>query len=319
MSVRFARRRSRLLFAATAVLAATMPLVAGTSAAWASGGGTAVGALATPVASSPAAAVHQGTPQIAFLPGVPGTITAGGAPIEFGAEMGNFTGAAYDHLQPTLGFDNLAAGSHPGGGSNLRPEDFTVQVMTGGQWKTLAVQHSSDPVIITDTSSLAQPLDNGRAVRMLFRVSLSAKAPADQQDITVYLGTSPNSPVAARSVHIVRSTAPSSAPAGAQTGTPTESAAPPAAPTAPPTTRLPAPPTVTPTVPAALPAVATEPAAVLTSPAAVPTTTASAGQQLASTGGGDSSGLLLGIGSALVVLGAGAVILAVRRRSGIRH
>ncbi|WP_329565779.1 hypothetical protein [Kitasatospora sp. NBC_01266] len=315
MSVRFARRRSRLLAAAAtvAVLGAAMPLVSGASSAWACGDGPATVAPAVP-APTASAAVHQGQVQTAYLPGMPGTITAGGSPIEFGVEIGNFTGAAYDSLQPTLGFYNEAAGSHPGGGTNLRPEDFTVQVMTGGQWKTLPVHHGCDPVIYPDTSGLAQQLDNGHATRLMFRVALSAKAPADQHDITVYLGTTPNGRISSHALHIARLAAPSSpsasAPAKAAGGTPTKPAG-----------QAPAPAKQrTAATPSAAPAqVAAVRAAAATSPTAVPSTATASTKQLAFTGGGSDSGLLLGAGGALVVLGAGAVTLSARRRSAARH
>ncbi|MDH6119502.1 hypothetical protein ABH930_004259 [Kitasatospora sp. GAS204A] len=314
MSARSTRRRSRLLVAAAAaaVLGAAMPLFTGASAAWACGdGGTAAVAPATPTAPAPtgaanaapaaggpATAVHKGESTIAYLPGTPDTITAGGSPIELQVEMANFTGAAYDDLRPTLGFYDMAAG-----GTNLRPEDFTVQVMTGGQWKTLPVHHGCDPVIYPDTSGLAQHLDAGRASRLMFRVALSGKAPADQHDITVFLGTAPGGQGPVRTLHIVRPDAPTSAPASAPartaTGTPTKSA--PAA------------------VPTAAPTQAAVRPAAATSPAAVPTTATATPQQLAFTGGGASSGLLLGAGGALVVLGAGAVTMAARRRSTGRH
>ncbi|MCX4747863.1 hypothetical protein OG455_20475 [Kitasatospora sp. NBC_01287] len=332
MSARFARR-ARLLAAATAtVLGAAMPLLGGASTAWADGsGGTVAVAPETSAAPAPApstavpsaagvpvapAAVHQGEPTVAFLPGTPTTITAGGGPVELDVEMANFTGAAYDGLRPVLGFDNTLASSHQGGGTNLRPEDFTVKVMTGGRLMTLPVNHGSDPVIYADTSSLAQHLDDGRASRFMFEVSLSAKAPADQHDVTVYFGTAPGGASAVRTLHIVRPDAPSSAPAKSA---PAKSA-PPAA-TAP--TQAAAAHPAAATSPAAVqpaavqPMAATSPAAVPTT--AVPTTAPTAGKQLAFTGGGSSSGLLIGAGGALVVLGAGAVTLAARRRSTARH
>ncbi|TQF04147.1 hypothetical protein E6W39_20335 [Kitasatospora acidiphila] len=179
--------------------------------------------------------------------------------------------------------------------------------MTGGQWKTLPVHHGCDPVIYPDTSSLAQHLDTGRASRLMFRVALSAEAPADQHDITVYLGTAPGGAGPVRTLHIVRQDAPSSAPASAPSRTATAAPSKPAS-------QAPAP---TGQQAKSAPAVA-QPAAA-TSPAAVPTTATAPAQQLAFTGGGASSGLLIGAGGALVVLGAGAVTLAARRRSSARH
>ncbi|KJK55687.1 hypothetical protein UK12_27200 [Saccharothrix sp. ST-888] len=275
---------------------------------------TAQGASTGPAAGSPSAAtphtpapVHHGEARSAFLPGMPDSITAGGSPIEFGVEMANFTGAAYDNLRPFLGFYNNEAGSHPGGGTNLRPEDFTVQVMTGGQWKTLPVHHGCDPVIYPDTSSLAQHLDNDRAARFAFRVALSAKAPADQSNITVYFGTSDGGMAPARTLHIVRT--------GKPTGTPTDPAP---AHTGKPTRSAPAtPPTTGPAQSKAAPTAAISPAAVPM--AATPTAAAPDTQQLASTGGGDSSGPLIGAGGALIVLGAAAVAMATRRRSTTRR
>ncbi|MFR9794510.1 hypothetical protein ACL02U_01135 [Streptomyces sp. MS06] len=293
MSARFNRRRSRFLVsaAAAAVLGSAVPLFAGAPAAWAACGG------GDTTASAPATAQHEGDPEISFLPGTPSSLTAGGAPVELSVEMANFTGAAYEDLRPVLGFDNLESGSGAGGPTNLRPEDFTVQVMTGGQWKTLPVHHSCDPVINPDTSVLAQHLDSGHAARFLFRVALSDKAPADQRDIVVFLGTEPSGTVRRHTLHIVRLPAESTAPAQ----TPDE--------TAPPQTD----PTPAAGRTAAQAAATTGTADAPASPTALPSTAASAVPQLASTGSGDSSGLLLGAGFALVVVGAGAVTVVARR------
>ncbi|MGF1428957.1 hypothetical protein [Kitasatospora sp. LaBMicrA B282] len=322
MSVRFARRRSRLVTAAaTAVLLGTaLPLIGGASAAFAAdGNGTApAAAAAAPAAPIP---VRQVSPLISYLPGTPGTITAGGSSIEFGVEMANFTGVPYDSLAPVLGLSGANAG--PQAGTRLQPADFTVQVMAGGQWRTLPLHSSaSDPFVHVDTTSLAQHLDNGRAARFMFRITLAAGAPTDQQTLTVQLTTSAGGPgPAAYNLHIVHPQADS----GAPTGTTTKSPATPAKPAAPTTPATP----TKPTKPArqqpaaAQPAAAAapvvradaQPAAAATSPTALPTTPGTSPQQLAFTGGGDSTGLLVGAGGALVVVGAGAVFLAGRRRS----
>jgi LPXTG-motif cell wall-anchored protein len=191
-------RRALATGAAAVVLGTAMPLLAGGTPAWACGDQPGKVVAPSPV---PGSAAPHGQVGSAFIAGAPDTITAGGPAIEVGEEVGNFTGVAWNGITPELAFYNTS-------GSALRTQDFNVQVMVDGNWRTLPMLHGCDPVIHADTSSLAQHLDNGRASRFLFRVSLSANAPADQQNLAMYTGPDAQGQVPSHDLKVVRATTP---------------------------------------------------------------------------------------------------------------
>lgn len=194
-------RRTLATGVATLALGAALPLLGGAAPAWACGDEPTGAATASAPAAAP---VHWSG---SFIPELPDSITAGGPAAEVGVEIGNSTGAAAS-VAPVLSFDNTAASSHQGGGHLLRPQDFTVEVMVNGAWRTLPVRHSCDPTLNVDTSSLAQRLDDGHAARLLFRISLSADAPADQQNITLYTGPDAQGETSSHVLKVVRNGAP---------------------------------------------------------------------------------------------------------------
>ncbi|AUG80183.1 hypothetical protein CFP65_5482 [Kitasatospora sp. MMS16-BH015] len=280
-------RRTFAALAAAVTIGAALPVLVGAAPAWACGEAT------DPVAgaSAPAKAPQQwhGDVQVSFRSGMPKQIPADGHPVQFTVELANHTGSAYDRTGPLLGFGEE---QH----SALRLQDLTLQAKTAEGWKTLALHHSCAGNVYADSDSLLQPLADGQTRQVTFRLALSAKAPADQRDISVYLNAL-NGGFVRGDLRITRP-----ATATIPTATPTHSATPTATPP-------------TPTTPAVQPAADVSHAA---SPA--PAAPAAAPQQeLASTGGGNSTGLLVGAGGALVVLGAGALALANRRRSAARR
>ncbi|MFG2821885.1 hypothetical protein ACGFX4_20955 [Kitasatospora sp. NPDC048365] len=267
--------------AAALTLGVALPLLASTPA-FACGD--------APGASAPAQQPehHAKDPVASFLPDFPTSITAGGAPVEIGVEQANFTGEPYQHLAPYLGlFASEPSATVPNRLANLEPQHLKVEVMRGGAWQTLKLRVGCDPTISADTSSLAEPLADGRAHRFLFRVTLKASAPAELKQIQVSGG-----PDALTTIPVARMPKPT---------------------TAAPTTPAPKPTTAAPTTPAAV-----VPAADTTTPAASPTTaapstSAPAGlQELASTGPSKATGFLFWSAGAMLVLG-GAVLYGVKR------
>ncbi|MGK4582053.1 hypothetical protein [Kitasatospora sp. HPMI-4] len=182
-----ATRRALALGAAVLTAGGAAPLLPGAPAAWACGG-TAGSADSAASASAPAAG-HRGEVASAFVPVVPASVTAGGAPVELGVEMANFTGADYADIAPSFALYNPGSGSdHALPGTNLRIRDLKVEVMQDGRWRNLPLHQGCDPTLVADTSVLAGPLADRHAHRYLFRLSLSADAPGQQTEIQVFSG-----------------------------------------------------------------------------------------------------------------------------------
>ncbi|MEY9968175.1 hypothetical protein ABIA33_006255 [Streptacidiphilus sp. MAP12-16] len=266
-----ARRSARAGFAATAaivVMGATQLL--GSGAAWAAD--SVQGSMDNPAAHAPAKPVgHHGDVTIALIPVAPTAITAGGAPVDFGIEMANFTGAAYQYVAPEVTVLGLPSG---GIARTLPASNFTFQAMVHGAWLTLPVVTARTGAQTVNTTALAQPLANGHATRLMFRITVNGQLAKDLTSLDVNLAAMGDG----RSTHQVddklkvqRTTA---------TTSPKPSA--PAAPTK----RTPAPATP--------------------SASASATTAAAPMAALAQTGGGSDAGTLLGFGAALLALGGGA-------------
>ncbi|MDH6111807.1 hypothetical protein P3T36_002121 [Kitasatospora sp. MAP12-15] len=294
-------RRVLATAAATLVISAAVPLLPGASTAFACGNPPAAGARVV------------GLGEGGFIPVVPDSITAGGAPIEVGEEVGPAAGSAGGWIAPYLAFYNPGAGQP--GASNLRPADFTVQAMVDNQWKTLPVLHGCDPTIHADTSSVAQQVAAGHAMRVLFRITLSANAPSSQTSIQMFSSPDANGRPGVHTLKVLRIAAPSAKPAkpvkpAAHVAAPTTAAVAAAAPAAPIA--------AAPAVAVAQPAV---PAAAAVAPAAAqPATPATSAPRLAATASDSSAVPLLGAGGALVALAAAALtfVLGRRRRSARR-
>ncbi|MGW2249411.1 LAETG motif-containing sortase-dependent surface protein [Kitasatospora sp. NPDC001660] len=297
-------RRRIAVLAATTVLAGGVQVIAASDSAWAcSGPYESVAPTTAPTAPT---TTHHGDVTPGFHQTRDGqTITAGGPKVEVGVGITNFTGAPYDNVVATLSLYN------PDHGTNLRPEDFTVEANADGTWQPLALRHGCDPTLFTNSApaTTIQHLEDGRAAHLTFRIGLSAKAPKDLTRIQIgILGQAPDSPSEVGKSFLTFPVARSAAPTTAK---PTATAEPKPAPAEPAADR-------TPTAPASAAAEAPKspksPAPQVTS--STPATTAPVGTpELAQTGSSETNGFLAASAAALLALGAG-VLIAVRR---LRH
>ncbi|WP_052682024.1 hypothetical protein [Saccharothrix sp. ST-888] len=286
----FSTRRSLALGVAALTVGAAVPLLPGASAAWACGDDGASTGAGSATAPSPVE-THHGSPASAFIPVVPAALTAGGAPVELGVEMANFTGADYAKIAPSFALYNPRSNSDSGTpGTNLRIQDLKVAVMKGGRWLDLPLRHSCDPTIVADTSALADSLTDQHAHRYLFRLSLAADTPAQQTEIQVFSGFGLDGKSNSTTLKVLR---------GAATGT-ANSPAPAAGSAA--------------DAASAVPAVLTSPA-----PSGDPKPdTVPVGDRLTQSGPSGGSALPAGSAGAFALLGGGAVMTLRRRRSAHR-
>ncbi|MEV7211977.1 LAETG motif-containing sortase-dependent surface protein [Kitasatospora cineracea] len=322
MSVR--TRRARLAsFAAAVVLGATVPVLAGASSAWACGDepqGTAVAPVAAVSPAAPAAGVSTAevrtvTPEQAAdklrVDVVPGqkSVRAGGDPVVFDVRITNSGDATVEAVVPALTFFNEAATTEQPK-STLLKEDLVLEVNTSAGWKTLALHPNCDPVLRPEViDRVGSWVQAGQSITVQYRLSVTGHSNPDQAQVDVRAGVLGVPGALAGDNHLLL---PITHPAAPTTPAPTTPAPTSPAPTSP---AAPAP-----TAPAAAstpPAVAQ---AALTGTAASPaagTATTVPTTDLASTGGGSSATPMLLGGTALVLLGAGAII-AVRRRTAGR-
>ncbi|WP_073818002.1 hypothetical protein [Kitasatospora sp. CB01950] len=328
MSIR--RRRNRLaVLAATVVLGATVPVLGGATNAWADCGDTAPAAaaaapasapaLSAPAsapassapasapASSPAASAPAATPKPELAMWIEGDkVTAGGAPLVFGVQIRNTGTGTLKGAVPFPTFYNEAGAGLPG---VLQPEDLVLEVLHQGEWKTIALKPGCDPVLRGDYSFLATDVEPGGATRVQFRLSVTSHSNAAQKQVDIRVGlqnmTADLPFIPHFTAPIVHPGAPSSPAPTAGTGTPSTPPATPSTSAGPSASAGP----VQSSGPAVVPAGYIE-----STPGSTPVGT----ENLASTGGGsDATPLLIG-GTALVLLGAGAVTLSARRRSAHR-
>ncbi|MFJ9839072.1 LPXTG cell wall anchor domain-containing protein [Kitasatospora sp. NPDC101155] len=304
----FSGRRRIAVLAATTVLAGGVQVLAMSDTAWACGNEAGDTTAVTSPAAAPAQ--HDGNYSAGFHMTPDGqTITAGGAKVEIGVGVTNFTGAPYQNVSAMLALFSPKSG-------DLRTEDLTVEVATAGGWKPVALRHGCDPTIFTVDSpaTTTARLENGRAANFMFRVGLSAKAPKDLTEIQIGTGAEapgfPTEPGEAHTFHVARTATPAQPTAPAKPK-PTKPAAPakPAkpAPAEPAADKTPAKAAESTKAPAA------DPAAPTATPSAAPATTAPAGTpELAHTGASETNTFLAVSAAALLALGAG-VLIAVRR------
>ncbi|MGA5816997.1 hypothetical protein ACPC54_03925 [Kitasatospora sp. NPDC094028] len=288
----FSARRSLAALATTVVLAGGVQLLTATDASACSGPDTDgnVPAVSQETLQDRDFDLHGAGAKASFFD-VPETLTVGGAKAEFGVQIANFSKADYHKVAAGFGLFN----PH---GATPRPSQVTVEVMDHGHWKRLTMKGGCDPAIhAVGMEALGEPLAVGRARRYMFRVSISADAPKDMNELQVYGGDFAS---ATTTVKVVRQ-----APA-----------AEPAAPAKPKATKKPAKPA--PAEPAAdttqAPAKAAEPAkAPAATPTAAPATTAPAGTpELAHTGAAENNTFLAVSSALFLALGSG-VLIAVRR------
>ncbi|WP_328955820.1 hypothetical protein [Kitasatospora purpeofusca] len=333
-------RRRVAAVAATVLLAGSVQLLTAESS-WACGASdepvaaapktAAKAAAPKPGAPKTEAAAHHGAPGIGFFMTPSLAITAGGPKVDIPVEIGNFTGAPYRNVVPTLSLATHLAGNGEGGVSYVPSKYLAVEYNANGSWQKLALRRGCDPTLFA-TPAKGVPVADGHANHVTFRVSLAADAPADLDLLYVGLGATgedgSRSEGAQKEMTVkapkATKPAPTTTPAKPAPAKPAETTKPAAKPTAPakPAAK-PAPvsdgtpaATAKPTAPAAepaKPAAPAAPAAPKSTPSAAPATTAPAGTpELAQTGADTPNGLLAGIAAGIAALGAG-MVLTVRR------
>ncbi|MFC9324069.1 hypothetical protein [Kitasatospora sp. NPDC057015] len=188
----FPRLARQAAFAGAAlVIGAGLPLTVGGATAHACGDAPRSSTATAVAPTTTGDTAPRGATVTGFIPVVPTAITAGGPKIEIGVEEANLSGAPMERVAPGFALYDEQAGGH-GTGTLLHIEELSVEVMFHGRWTPLELHYGCDPVISADTSALAEPLADGRAHRFLFRVGLSAQAPADRTRIQVYSGVAPD-------------------------------------------------------------------------------------------------------------------------------
>ncbi len=116
---------------------------------------------------------------------MPKKITAGGPRTQLGTVIYNGTGMTFHSIRPTLG---LYAWAPIGNGRavSLAPGDATVEIYRQGRWRRLALTTGCDPVLSTDTGSMAENLPTNRATHFLFRLSLARTAPTQLTSLQLH-------------------------------------------------------------------------------------------------------------------------------------
>jgi hypothetical protein len=122
---------------------------------------------------------HRPTAGMGLLGHAP-SITAGGDALELQVAPGNFTNSPMQTLAPELLFSDV--------NKDLRPQDFSVEVMVDNAWKKLPVGYDCRGLSV-DTSSIAtNGAATNRVYNYLFRVSLNTSAPMDATSISMSAG-----------------------------------------------------------------------------------------------------------------------------------
>ncbi|GLW59485.1 hypothetical protein [Kitasatospora phosalacinea] len=137
-------------------------------------------ATASPSAarSAPAQAVS-----LAFLPAADRTLVAGGAPVEFTAEIGNTGTAALEGAAPLPALRNDAA---RGPREALRADELLLQVRTSAGWEALPLAVGCDRSL-RGAAPPATDLAPGGSARYAFRLSVAAGSAAQQVDVRLGL------------------------------------------------------------------------------------------------------------------------------------
>ncbi|MFE7191261.1 hypothetical protein [Kitasatospora sp. NPDC057541] len=202
------RRRRIATVAATLLIAGSVQLLAAESSSACAGP---YRANNPQIPAAARAVQHKGPINSVFL-STPGTLTRG-SKIEVGTQIGNFTGGDFSLAAPAL--------TLTGKGARLRAQDVTVEVFVNGAWKKLGVDGGcGGEAVRVDTSPLLQPLKDGRASRLLFRIGLSAKAPAGQSAVSVTLSAWSESGSGAKSTRTVKVVRAAGTPGKAAAGSP---------------------------------------------------------------------------------------------------
>ncbi|WP_033223105.1 hypothetical protein [Kitasatospora phosalacinea] len=135
-------------------------------------------ASASPTASATATAGEAApAASVAILPPADRTLVAGGAPVEFTAEIGNTGGAALTGAAALPAFRNDAArDAHEA----LRADELLLQVETPAGWKSLPLAADRD-LSLRGGASPVTDIAPGGSARYTFRLSLTARDAAAQQ------------------------------------------------------------------------------------------------------------------------------------------
>ncbi|MER5354967.1 LPXTG cell wall anchor domain-containing protein [Kitasatospora sp. NPDC002551] len=320
------RRRRIATVAATVVLAGSVQLLTAESS-WACAGDNAkvpassttkAAPTAAPEAAPKADAADRSSVSIGFFMTPDLAVKAGGPKVEFGAEIGNHSGAPMRNVVPSLALSAGFAGDAEGGVRYLASKYLTVEYRFTGGWQKLSLRHGCDPTLFAAPAK-GVPVATDRVEHVTFRVGLAADAPAGLR--TLHAGLAATAENGKRSEWVSRNIAVTvpkpSKPAPDKSATPKPTPTKPAA-TAPAKPAAAKPTATAPAKPAnpagdRTAAAPTAPATPESKPAAAPATSAPAGTpELAQTGAGTPNGLLAGLAAGLAALGAGLVV-AVRR------
>ncbi|MEU5387737.1 hypothetical protein [Kitasatospora cineracea] len=134
--------------------------------------------------AAPSAARSAPAASLALLPGAERTLVAGGAPVEFTAEIGNTGTAVLDGAAPLPALRNDAARSPQ---EALRADELLLQVRTAAGWESLPLAVGCDRSLRGGGALPATGLAPGGSARYTFRLSVTDGDAAAQQ-VDVRLG-----------------------------------------------------------------------------------------------------------------------------------
>ncbi|ROR46092.1 hypothetical protein [Kitasatospora cineracea] len=134
--------------------------------------------------AAPSAARSAPAASLALLPGAERTLVAGGAPVEFTAEIGNTGTAVLDGAAPLPALRNDAARSPQ---EALRADELLLQVRTAAGWESLPLAVGCDRSLRGGGALPANGVAPGGSARYTFRLSVTDGDAAAQQ-VDVRLG-----------------------------------------------------------------------------------------------------------------------------------
>ncbi|MFF4345706.1 hypothetical protein ACFY00_38110 [Kitasatospora sp. NPDC001540] len=133
--------------------------------------------------AAPSAVRSAPAASLALLPGADRTLVAGGAPVEFTAQIDNTGTAALEDAAPLPALRNDAAQNPQ---QALRADELLLQVKTSAGWEALPLSVGCDRSLRggdLPTTDLAP----GGSARYTFRLSVTADAAAQQVDVRLGL------------------------------------------------------------------------------------------------------------------------------------
>ncbi|OKI24102.1 hypothetical protein [Streptomyces sp. CB03911] len=234
---------------------------------------------------------------------VPRSISVGGPAVEIDITFSNLSQRDSDKITAPFGVDPVAVGGATDPGK-LRTGDLSVEATTDKNWTKLdIIDHCGGTW--ADTFPIAKPFPQGEKRHIRYRLALGADIDPKVARVSVFLGLDAHDKATTIELPVERTkSGPAPKPSASAGSTTTPGTTKPS--TNEPSTAVSAP------APAAATPGATATPTVGGSPVATPTATA-APARLAETGGSRSTGPLIGAGGALVLLGAGGLLVARRR------